>query len=543
MPPQPDDIHKKFLKCCKSGQIDKLGTILEENPEINIHIQSEKAFRLSCENVHLNIAKYLWNHALKRNRKINVQCRNNICIRNLAKNGTVDFLNFIYSCDSNLRYNVNAAEPFRTACSFGRLDLAETIYEWHQCGDSTLSNEMMSDAIFKSSGRGFEDVVRKILEWAPRCLKKNNHEKQSAVLAACKYNKINILRILYEASIQYGFPFTKAILISARYGNLEIMNQLWEWMENDDKESVIENYEEIVSKVCEKGQLGTLQQLFMWNHSMIVQPYFDTCFAIGCENNHLELAQYLYSINPRVDIHYNDEEPFRMACYYGNMEVLEQLVEWGNMMQYPIDIHANNDEAFKLACSNYQMHIINKLFELSIMSPQKIDFSHDNYVVISELLTDNKFDIARKLFQLDPRQTLTGLVIHSYKIPLNAEKVFVEKSLEVYNVFRDLSEEIIKNLPLWIRKIYLKNRLKMALSELPEDKNPVECLVCKDKMTTNVTLCKHQFCMECLEQWIKKSSTCPYCRSNLAGKTIVKDYYFSDDDDSDFMSDDDVEGE
>lgn len=50
--------------------------------------------------------------------------------------------------------------------------------------------------------------------------------------------------------------------------------------------------------------------------------------------------------------------------------------------------------------------------------------------------------------------------------------------------------------------------------DLPEKKN---CSICFQALTTNneyiTVTCKHLFCIQCIYQWIKEKSTCPYCRS------------------------------
>lgn len=50
--------------------------------------------------------------------------------------------------------------------------------------------------------------------------------------------------------------------------------------------------------------------------------------------------------------------------------------------------------------------------------------------------------------------------------------------------------------------------------DLPEKNN---CSICFQALTENnkyiTVTCKHLFCIQCIYQWIKEKSTCPYCRS------------------------------
>eukprot|EP01112_Ceratiomyxa_fruticulosa_P012890 TRINITY_DN3593_c0_g1_i1.p1 TRINITY_DN3593_c0_g1~~TRINITY_DN3593_c0_g1_i1.p1 ORF type:complete len:198 (-),score=23.85 TRINITY_DN3593_c0_g1_i1:87-680(-) len=51
--------------------------------------------------------------------------------------------------------------------------------------------------------------------------------------------------------------------------------------------------------------------------------------------------------------------------------------------------------------------------------------------------------------------------------------------------------------------------------ESPRGEN--ECAICLDRESTLVLPCSHSFCSECLEEWKKKSDTCPFCRSISEG--------------------------
>ena len=56
--------------------------------------------------------------------------------------------------------------------------------------------------------------------------------------------------------------------------------------------------------------------------------------------------------------------------------------------------------------------------------------------------------------------------------------------------------------------------------------NPIECPICRlDTSEYLQTPCNHQFCQECILEWIEKNdtchsckvatATCPYCRSEI----------------------------
>ena len=58
------------------------------------------------------------------------------------------------------------------------------------------------------------------------------------------------------------------------------------------------------------------------------------------------------------------------------------------------------------------------------------------------------------------------------------------------------------------KTISMAKRLK-KLRDVEED----TCAICLDRITDRSSLpCKHEYCKECLEGWLKNSDRCPYCR-------------------------------
>ena len=50
----------------------------------------------------------------------------------------------------------------------------------------------------------------------------------------------------------------------------------------------------------------------------------------------------------------------------------------------------------------------------------------------------------------------------------------------------------------------------------------MDCVICMQKMRDKViTPCNHQFCRECILQWILKKNNCPICRRFLTVKSVT----------------------
>lgn len=67
---------------------------------------------------------------------------------------------------------------------------------------------------------------------------------------------------------------------------------------------------------------------------------------------------------------------------------------------------------------------------------------------------------------------------------------------------------------------YIKNNMKIILSREIINKNTNQsCPICMDKFSRSseiyVLPCNHNYCKECIEEWIKGNSRCPLCRFAL----------------------------
>jgi hypothetical protein len=82
-----------------------------------------------------------------------------------------------------------------------------------------------------------------------------------------------------------------------------------------------------------------------------ILPDKDELFSVVCQYRNNDSAYKLYYAFPDINIHHNNDEPFRNACRTGNYYFVRWLYSMGN-----INIHFNQDEAFTNSCSfNYDI--------------------------------------------------------------------------------------------------------------------------------------------------------------------------------------------
>lgn len=55
---------------------------------------------------------------------------------------------------------------------------------------------------------------------------------------------------------------------------------------------------------------------------------------------------------PTVDVHTDDEAVFRVACYFGNRQIVEFLLRHAAAAGQPVDVHVLDDAAIDIACQN-----------------------------------------------------------------------------------------------------------------------------------------------------------------------------------------------
>jgi hypothetical protein len=64
------------------------------------------------------------------------------------------------------------------------------------------------------------------------------------------------------------------------------------------------------------------------------------------------------------------------------------------------------------------------------------------------------------------------------------------------------------------------NRKINCVGTIPKKFDEIEiCMICQECDVECETICKHNFCYECLQSWIHKSfpsrQYCPYCRADI----------------------------
>lgn len=100
--------------------------------------------------------------------------------------------------------------------------------------------------------------------------------------------------------------------------------EIAQWLYSIDSNINIYAYEYAFISCCGRGQLGTAQWLYSLG-SINIRILDEFAFRISCCRGYLDIAQWLYSLDNNIDINSKDYESFRLSCVNKHLSVVEWL--------------------------------------------------------------------------------------------------------------------------------------------------------------------------------------------------------------------------
>jgi len=233
---------------------------------------------------------------------------------------------------------------------------------------------------------------------------------------------------------------------------------------------------------------------------------------------HIEIAQWLCSLDDKPNIHSNDEEAFKNACYFGNIKI----AQWLYSLDDKPNIHANYEEAFRNACYSKHIEIAKWLYSLD----DKPNI-HANDGAFRDACLYGHIDIAQWLYSLDDKPNIHANNDEAFRIACYYGYIEIAKWLVI--IYEDYEIEIENDiLKSWIIKNELNNmlenneydkiveKLKIPIKDVIISKDN-KCCICYEEKYNFLSSCNHTFCLECFLMWYIKcyKLDCSYCRQKI----------------------------
>ena len=234
---------------------------------------------------------------------------------------------------------------------------------------------------------------------------------------------------------------------------------------------------------CRSGDIECVRRMshLIYRNEIDISAFNEHAFKMACKYGHLDVVKQLLRWKPTIDISIDNEYAFRTACQNGHLSVIRQLVKWKSS----INISAIDEYDFMRVCGNGHLPIIKQLYE---WKPLEIK-AYCNENVFRYACEKGKLQIVKQLIEWNPDIDVGCVAIADISSP-------------------HIRDYIVK---LQYTRIRWLNSVLTCCSD-----TTIDCPICRCDIKEYVeTPCGHKYCKDCITSWIRKSSYCPYCRDNI----------------------------
>jgi hypothetical protein len=345
------------------------------------------------------------------------------------------------------------------ACSSNRLDILVLLYKWWP----NITIEQINDNLFRwGCLSGFTQIVKKFMEWCPQI---SIDEIENGFISSAEFGFIDLVELLYSSyQIDLSAKNHKAFRMACCKGYIDIVDVIYSY-------GIVPNQpSDIFVSACKFNHIEIAKRLNTWYgpfNNIVYENGFKNVTKHGCC---VEIISYVYSLAENISDE-NFGEALISLCKIGDIAFnsIQQLFIWRSQ------IHTI-DHCFVLACKYGHIQIVEYLYNINKNVPLKMGFemaSCNNQVKIVERLLD---------WWCPTISDIQSITYISYSL-----SDFIDKYMTTKN------NRIIKT----------------------NDSN-ISCSICYDiPNEISVTECNHYYCEKCINYWLVKNNTCPYCRCNL----------------------------
>ncbi len=287
-----------------------------------------------------------------------------------------------------------------------------------------------------------------------------------------------------------------------------------------DKENDVTNLSTLFEKACKDNKLEIAQWIYsvVQNKKALDTDYEITeLFENSCTNGFLELAKWLHSI-----FIFNHEKPYSYEYIFVMSVSSNQFLVAQWLLSIKPDIHIlglNEEDEDSIDYDMIEIIFDPREPNQNCLAQIQFLYSINNTLMIehikkifSKAMEHNKVDVLKWCEEIKPK---FGSI---YTTPI-ADKFFkracAKQQIELVHYIKSKNPDkyhfiINENGTIRSNIEYILNiRNTKSVQHIDT------CSICYEGVSSVVTICDHQYCKSCIQQWLNVRTECPYCRKSL----------------------------
>ncbi len=432
-------------------------------PEFNLLNNDNELFKLCIKSNHIEIAEFILEKYPEIKDTLNIWFQQNMY--HLYSFVNIEIIQWIYS-NFSLSLIIDRI-GFIRLCEMKRLKIVQWIY-------SLKPIKIKDDKYLQLLHRACISGYIEMFEWLFKIKRMKYIDLSYYFQKACEWGHLNIAQWIYQKNNNVVFSWEE-----------ETTNDIVDEITNETMTETTTINTNVFIKACLNGRLNVAIWLYSIYSSQInISEFDELVFRNACEKNYLEMAQWLLSVKPDIDICAVENYAISYACTNGHLK----MAKWIVSVKPDIDLRQENDILFGIVCREGKIKVAKWLLSICL----EIDICAENDYAFKKACEKKRLKIVKWLVSLKPER-------YSYVL----EDKEREEGQE-YDTFTIL---------------YKINENNTFLSKEMEESKIIDCSICFEK-SNMITSCSHQFCESCIKECIKNTNICPYCRTTLFYENI-----------------------
>lgn len=424
---------------------------------------------------------------------------NNFLIRELSKLDNEDFIKWFHKEYPSIDFNSNNHEAFFNACYSDNVSVISYIYE-------NCNNKL-------NIHRNNDELIRNV--------SKNSNKKAFILL-----NYYTTFNIEIDPKFNDVNKFEKIFFFLCRYNYIDLAKLYYQ----KNNFNINDSNGEAICLAVQENHLELAKWLYSVGADIRIQDNW--CFKIALSKGKFEILEWIISLNI-IDLNYDHENLFRYACLYSPIESVKWL--YGKTT---IDIHARGDEPFISCCVNNKCDVVEWLYDIGtfdlsfnnnilfkymiefgntyiakwIFNRTQINLHEDDEFIFRLACNRNNIDLAKWIFSLG-NVNIKACSNQSFKLACQFNYVELADWLQKLN---PLEYDIIIQ-DNTIIEWNIKKVITVSSSKYVDE--IFDCPICYSKKSELITNCNHMYCMDCFKSFAESRTEsvedleCPMCRS------------------------------